>query len=97
MIHKRKPQQLGTILNSFLADKGFLTACKEAEVIGKWPEIVGERLSEVCSCEDVREGIVFVRVPSAAWRQEISFLKKQLLKKIYQTCRCKTIKDIVFY
>ncbi len=97
MMHKRKPQQLGSILNTFLADRGYLTACKEAEVIQKWPEIVGERLVDVCKCTDVRDGIVYVRVPSAAWRQEVSYLKKQIMNQIKRICRCKTIRDIVFY
>ena len=93
---KKKPQKLGDIVRSVLSERGYLKQCLEAEIISKWPDLVGERIAEVTECTDVRNGIIYVRVFSSSWRNEISFLKKEIMDKIKKETRCKTIKDIMF-
>jgi hypothetical protein len=63
----------------------------------RWPSIVGERVAAVTTCTGVREGTLFVRVRSAPWRQEISFMKNEILKRIRSQTHCTTISDIVFH
>ena len=94
---KRKPQKLGDILRSVLSERGYLKQCLEAEIISQWPDIVGEKIADVTECTDVRNGIMYVKVSSSSWRNEISFLKKEIMDKIKKETRCKTIKDIIFH
>lgn len=94
---KRMPHKLGNIINSVLSERGYLIPCLEAEILVKWPSIVGERIAQVTECNDVRDGVVYVHVFSSSWRQEISFLKKEIIAKIKKETRCKTINDIIFY
>jgi len=84
-------------MQSVLSERGYLTPCFEADVMQKWHAIVGEKISEVTECSEVREGIIYVRVSSASWRQELSFLKKEIIEKIKEKTRCNTIKDIIFF
>jgi predicted nucleic acid-binding Zn ribbon protein len=93
---KRKPQKLGDIVRSVLSERGYLKQCLEAEIITRWPELVGEKIAEVAECTDVRDGIIYVTVSSSSWRNEISFLKKEIMDKIKKETRCNTIKDILF-
>lgn len=93
---KRKPQKLGEIVRTVLSERGYLKQCLEVEIINRWPEIVGERIADVTECTDVRNGVIFVKVSSSSWRNELSFFKKEIMDKIKKETRCKTIKDIVF-
>lgn len=90
------PEKLNSILNSFLSSKGYLSSCKEYSVLTRWEEIVGSSVASVSYCENVDNGILYVKVTSAAWRQELSFLKKNILSKIILSTDCSSITDIVF-
>ena len=90
------PEKLNSILNSFLSSKGYLSSCREYTVISQWKEIVGESVAAISFCENVDNGILYVKVSSAAWRQELSFLKKDIIRKIDSHTDCHSITDIVF-
>ena len=94
---KKKPQKLGDIIRTVLSERGYLKQCLEAEIINRWPDLVGERIADVTECRDVKSGVIYVKVSSSSWRNEISFLKKEIMDKIKKETRCKTIKDITFY
>lgn len=94
---KTIPQPIGTILNALLAERGYLSVCREYEVAHQWDTIVGSRLALVSHCTRVENGVLYVRVDAAAWRQEISYLKEHILTTIRTTTTCASINDIVFY
>jgi predicted nucleic acid-binding Zn ribbon protein len=90
------PEKIKFVLGDFLLEKGYLNVCKEYDAISKWNTIVGEKISSVTKCERIDNGILYVKVTSAPWRQEIVFLKQEILKKIKNESGCVTIKEIVF-
>lgn len=89
-------EKVDNILSSYLSDRGYLTVCKENDIVQKWPEIVGDNVSSVSNCERVEDGILYVAINSASWRNEMQFFKNSILKKIHTEFNCKTIKDIIF-
>ena len=93
---RNSPEKLGSILGDILSERGYNTMCKEYEVISKWVEIVGERISEVTECSRIEDGVLYVKVSSAPWRQEMVYLKQEILKQIKSRTGCDTIKDIIF-
>jgi predicted nucleic acid-binding Zn ribbon protein len=95
-VKKRGPEKIGTIVDSVLSEKGYSSICKEYDVVAKWNEIAGPRLANVTECSRLENSVLYVKVASAPWRQEISYLKRQLLDKITEVTGCKTIRDIVF-
>jgi predicted nucleic acid-binding Zn ribbon protein len=97
MTAHRQPQRIGAIVESFLSERGYLSVCREQDILREWPKIVGERIAEVSTCTRVEDGIVYVRIPEAAWRQEISYFKTDIIEKIKQKTQCTTVTDIVFY
>jgi predicted nucleic acid-binding Zn ribbon protein len=90
------PQRIAEVLEQVLSQQGYLSACLENEMMLQWPVIVGPHIAGVTQCLNAENGILYVRVHHAAWRQEISFVKTEILAKIRNTTRCKTITDIVF-
>jgi hypothetical protein len=92
----KSPEKIETILGDILSERGYLTICKEYDVVSHWKEIVGEKISKVTECSRVENGILYVKVFSAVWRQEIVYLKPQIMLQIKNQTDCTTITDIVF-
>lgn len=90
------PEKIDSVLEAFLSDRGYYSAFKEYNVVAHWKEIVGEDIALVSKCIGVENEILYVSFQSSSWRQEISFLKKDILKKIQEITHCTSIKDIVF-
>lgn len=94
MSQRRYPQKIGPIVETFLSEHGYLTACKEQDVARQWPDIVGERVAAVSDCQRTERGVLYVRVDSASWRHELTYMKREILVKVRE--RCDSITDIVF-
>lgn len=90
------PEKVGSILDGILSDRGYLTLCREYEVVSRWDEIAGATVAKVTRSVKLENSILYVTVKNAAWRQEVSYFKKDLLDKIVKITGCTTIRDIVF-
>ena len=95
MSRKTPPQKIGSLVESLLAECGYLSACKEQEILVRWAEIAGSAVAAVTECTRAEDGVLYVRVLTSPWRQELTYLKPQLLDKIKR--QCATITNIVFY
>lgn len=51
-------------------------------LICEWPEIVGDRIGARTVPDGLEGSLLWVRVASSAWMQELSFIKPQLLEAI---------------
>jgi predicted nucleic acid-binding Zn ribbon protein len=95
-MNRRRPvEKVGDVLESLLSQKGLLSACREWDVVHKWPQFAGERIAAVTSATRCENGTLYVQVATAPWRQELTYVKQQLLSAIQ--VKCATITDIVFY
>ncbi len=86
---------IDTLLERWLPD--FRVVCKEWEVVERWHEIVIEPIKTVSECSRVENGILYVRIESASWRQEAAYQKEPIKARIRLVTGCETIRDIVFY
>lgn len=77
-----------------LKSLGIETAVKEHEVVGRWPEIVGEQIAGVSKADHVINGVLFVKVENSVWRNELIMLKRELFLKIDKKIGRGIIKDI---
>ena len=94
---KKGPEKVGAILDTLLAETGYKTICTEYDVVRKWTAIVGERFAEVTRCDRIENGVLYVKVNTAPWRQEAVYLKEKILENAHRETGCKTIKDIIFF
>jgi predicted nucleic acid-binding Zn ribbon protein len=97
MSKNKYPEKIDSIIGSFLQERGYLSICKEYDVIAQWKEIVGEKVAKVTQCEKVENGILYIRVISSVWRNEIVYCKSFILNSIKKNTGCTTIKDIVVF
>lgn len=92
----KKPEHIGDILGKYLEASGISAAMTNMSVVQRWPEIVGDRVAAVTECYDLNEGILKVKVISAPWRQELCFMKGDLIKAIIREVGSGLVKDISF-
>jgi hypothetical protein len=52
------------------------------EIWARWPDLVGERIAAHTEPAGLKNRRLTVRVASAAWLQELSFLRAELVQKI---------------
>jgi predicted nucleic acid-binding Zn ribbon protein len=90
-------RQIGTAIESVLKQLGLGQRLQEFEILDMWSSIVGERISKVTHAEHIREGKLYVHVTHATWRNELVYLKKDIIDKINKTTRKNIVKDIIFH
>jgi predicted nucleic acid-binding Zn ribbon protein len=93
----KAPETIGSVIEANLRELGYLSPCRELDVVHKWPGIVGAKIASVTECSRVDNGVLYVRVASASWRQEISYIKQHILETIRKETPCTSIRDVVFY
>lgn len=59
-----------------------------------WDEVVGEAIAKRAHPEEVKHGILVVRVDTPVWRNELSLKKNQILDALNQALGEPVIKDI---
>ena len=91
------PAAVGNVLDTFLKRMGYDIGLKEWEVVENWPKIVGERVARMTVCEKSEKGVLHVKVNSAPWRQELTYMKDEIKEAVIRETGCGTIKDILFY
>jgi predicted nucleic acid-binding Zn ribbon protein len=66
------------------------------KAVAFWAEIVGPKLAAKTTALRVEKDILKVRVASAPWRNELVFMKEDILKKIAERIGKGKINDIYF-
>lgn len=69
---------------------------KEYSVLSQWSQVVGERISEKAIPTGIERGKLFVQVESSSWRNELMFIKREIIDKLNQAVGAKVIRDIIF-
>jgi predicted nucleic acid-binding Zn ribbon protein len=91
-----KPKMIGSSLKKILDSYGLLPRMKQYEIVNSWNEIVGEQISRVTKAEKMIHGTLIVRVEKPVWRNELLFLKKEIIAKINEIMKDEIVKDIIF-
>jgi predicted nucleic acid-binding Zn ribbon protein len=76
---------VGEALAGYLRRTGLKTRLDQASVVTEWARLVGGPVARVTEPEGVTEdGILFVRVATAAWMQELQMMSPDILRKLGQ-------------
>jgi len=92
----KSTQTLARSLQDLLKNLGISKTIQNYDVITKWPEFVGERVAEVSQAVKVERQILYVKVQTSAWRNELAFMKEKIIAKIDSDIGSDVIKDIRF-
>jgi predicted nucleic acid-binding Zn ribbon protein len=78
-----KPTRVAEVLEGYLRSAGLAQRVGLASVVEAWPELVGPRIAHAAVADSVSaDATLFVRVPSSAWRQELSLMAPEILELV---------------
>ena len=74
---------LAEVLSRYLKRAGLSRRIGQAGVVESWPELVGPQIAKVTAAESVTaDGVLWVRVATAAWASELSLMTPQILARV---------------
>ena len=97
MAKTRRGEQLalGEALQGYLQRSGISRRMSQASVVDDWAELVGPKIASVTKPDAVTaDGMLFVRVKSAPWMQELQLMSPAILQKLGE--HGKKIKRIIW-
>jgi predicted nucleic acid-binding Zn ribbon protein len=94
MTDKRAPSPIAEALASYLRRSGLSKRIQQAGVIEAWPDLVGPQIASVTAPDSVTpDGVLRVRVATAAWANELSLMTPRILARL-NTGRQGRVKEI---
>ena len=91
---RTRPRSIGEVLAALLQQHGLVDRVKEFDAVNCWAEVAGEQIASHTKARDVRDGALIVEVENSAWRNELYYLKAELIEKINKKIGKKVIHDI---
>jgi predicted nucleic acid-binding Zn ribbon protein len=88
-------EALGAVIWRTLRELGIEKPVKRAEALRVWPKVVGEKISQVTEPQFFSSGKIFIKVKNDAWRNELFFHKRELLRKLNEELGSAIVDDIV--
>jgi predicted nucleic acid-binding Zn ribbon protein len=85
---------VGDILAGVMRSMGLEKRLLERRVIENWPELAGPDIARFAKAMRVQRGILYLKVESAAWSQELLFLKPKILERVNERFGSGLVRDI---
>lgn len=96
MKKSRTPRKFNDIVDEVYAVYGMKGAQEEHRALKVWQNVVGETIAKMTEVEKFVKGILYVKVLSPSWRNELSFRKKNIIGRLNEAVGKSMVKDIVF-
>lgn len=61
-----------------------------------WDKLAGEAVSRHCQPDRLKDGILFLKVDSPVWMQQLQFMKSLILEKVNGYMKDNAVKDVRF-
>jgi len=85
---------LSNALHTALAGRGLDRKMREQEIFIRWPEIVGTAVANNATPTRIHRGILWIRVQDAVWRQELSGMRMEVIRKINTALNDDIVKEL---
>ncbi len=83
-------------ISAFLKDNNLESKLNETRIISAWEEVTGKQISRHTNQMYIKDRILFVKVDSAALREELTYQRSKLVKKLNTAAGIEVINDIKF-
>lgn len=94
-MRRRQVQSIGAVLADFLRENGMEKPMLERRIVEQWPKLMGETVARLTRSVEVTDGVLYVRLNSAALRQQLFDIRFDLIKKMNEAVGCEgVIKDV---
>jgi predicted nucleic acid-binding Zn ribbon protein len=92
----KRVHRIDKVLRKTLRKMDLDTKLEGYRIWSLWPDIVGDQVARKTQPERLRNRILFVRVSSSTWMQQLQTMKPMLLERIHKRLKGGVIKDIRF-
>lgn len=87
-------QTIGEALSAFLRESGLDKPVYEHQLMERWPEVVGEMAAKLTYKLEVRDGVLYVRLRSAALKAQLFELRHDVVRRLNEAVGTTVIHDI---
>ena len=91
-----EPEKIGDLILDSINKMGFAERIQRQSAVVRWSEIVGEKIAAETEALRVEGSTLVIKVYKAAWRQQLTFLKDELLARLEADLGKDHIADIRF-
>lgn len=91
-IHKACP--IGELLADFIHGSELEQPLLERKVLALLPTVLGKTVSQYLGESEVKNGVLYVHIHSAALRSQLFDIRFELLRKLNEAAGAKVLKDI---
>ena len=96
MSKKPSIKPIGEALDELIGGLGIEKKIREYDAVVFWETVVGDRIAKVAAATKISQGILFVRVRSSVWRNELALRKNEIREKLNARIGSKMVRDIKF-
>ena len=89
-------ESITDLLVSYFRENGLEKTMLEHRLIQLWPETMGEQVARLTTKVEIRNGILYVTLRSAALRAQLFECRSEVVKRLNQTTGGEVIHDIRF-
>jgi len=89
-------QAVGELLEAVFTDLGIQKKLKEYQAVLAWEQAAGPDLARHARALGLRRGRLELSVPSGVWRTQLSFSKRELIKRVNDQLGARIVRDLVF-
>ena len=79
---RKAPKPIAGVIEKVVKSLGIAKSYHGWLVVTKWPEIVGEQIAKAARAFRFDDGVLFIAVPDAVWRQNLAMETDTILQKI---------------
>ena len=95
MRRKSNQQSLGDVIKDFLRESGWEHKLDETKVITEWDKLLGASLAKYTEEVFISNKKLHIRLNSSTLRQELSYQRTELVKKLNEAVNKEVITDII--
>lgn len=88
---------LAQALGQLIKDLGIESEILHNQAVQLWPEVVGKRIANISHAKKIDGKILFVKVQNDSWRNELVFLKKDIIERLNKRIGKKIVEDLRLY
>ena len=84
-------------IDDLIAGLGIRQKIAEYDAVLQWDSIVGEHIARAASAVKIVKGVLFVKVQSSTWRNELVLRKQEIVGALNTALGGEVVKDIRFH
>lgn len=90
----REPEKIGAVLSELIRKFGYEGKLREVDAVKLFNEVAGKEIARHCRAVKITDGRLIVKVSDPIWRQQLVFLKGELIAKLNARLDKSIVKDI---